>query len=192
MSSAHVGLRFAEGGATRALTFVVDRAHEQYAGRLSVEEMARLVESGVGASGDNPDYVRNTYEHLLQLDIHDAALAEIVRRLNARPPLGRRRAPERLSALSSAAPGEMRVDIAIARTKAHMPFVRRRARAHPRGAARLGVSKSSASENEDRPARRAIARDADDAACAKSGDQLRLFGRKNRADIESPAEARQE
>jgi hypothetical protein len=27
--------------------------------------------------------VRNTYEHLLQLDIHDKALAEIVRRLDA-------------------------------------------------------------------------------------------------------------
>ncbi len=80
-----VGLRFAEGGTARALTFIVDRAHEQYAGRLPVDEMATLVERGVGVSGDNPAYVRNTYEHLLQLDIHDAALAEIVRRLNGSP-----------------------------------------------------------------------------------------------------------
>jgi cation transport protein ChaC len=78
-----VGLRFPGGGATRALTFIVDRAHEQYAGRLPVEEMARLVARGVGASGANPDYVRNTFEHLRQLDVHDAALAEIVRRLTA-------------------------------------------------------------------------------------------------------------
>ncbi|MBY6239670.1 gamma-glutamylcyclotransferase [Methylosinus sp. Sm6] len=78
-----VGLRFAGGVAARALTFVVDRAHEQYAGRLPVEEMARLVAHGVGASGANPDYVRNTFEHLQQLDVHDAALAEIVRRLAA-------------------------------------------------------------------------------------------------------------
>lgn len=77
-----VGLRFAEGGTARALTFIVDRAHEQYAGRLPVDQMATLVERGVGVSGDNPAYVRNTYEHLLQLDIHDAALAEIMRRLN--------------------------------------------------------------------------------------------------------------
>lgn len=78
-----VGLRFPGGGATRALTFVVDRAHQQYAGRLPLEEMARLVACGVGASGANPDYVRNTYQHLLELEVHDAALAEIVRRLNA-------------------------------------------------------------------------------------------------------------
>lgn len=81
-----VGLRFAEGRAARALTFIVDRAHEQYAGRLPVDEMATLVERGVGVSGDNPAYVRNTYEHLLQLDIHDAGLAEIVRRLNRGAP----------------------------------------------------------------------------------------------------------
>jgi glutathione-specific gamma-glutamylcyclotransferase len=78
-----VGLRLPCGGTTRALTFVVDRAHEQYAGRLPIEEMARLVARGVGASGANPDYVRNTYEHLRQLEVHDSALAEIVRRLKA-------------------------------------------------------------------------------------------------------------
>jgi cation transport protein ChaC len=77
-----VGLRFAEGGGARALTFVVDRAHEQYAGRLPIEKAAALVAHGVGASGDNPAYVRNTFEHLRDLDIHDAALAEIVRRLD--------------------------------------------------------------------------------------------------------------
>jgi cation transport protein ChaC len=81
-----VGLRLPGGHAARALTFVVDRAHDQYAGRLTLDEMERLVACGVGASGANPDYVRNTYEHLRQLDVHDAALAEIVRRLNAARP----------------------------------------------------------------------------------------------------------
>ncbi|GLI94461.1 gamma-glutamylcyclotransferase [Methylocystis echinoides] len=77
-----VGVRFAEGGCVNALTYVVDRSHCQYAGRLPVDEMTRLIAEGVGASGDNPAYVRNTYEHLLQLDIHDAELAEITRRLD--------------------------------------------------------------------------------------------------------------
>jgi len=81
-----VPLRFAdggkEGGTTRALAFIVDRAHDQYAGRLPIEEVARLVAEGVGACGDNPAYVRNTYEHLLQLDIRDDALARVVRRLD--------------------------------------------------------------------------------------------------------------
>jgi cation transport protein ChaC len=96
-----VGLRFPGGGATRALAFVVDRAHEQYAGRLPVEEMARLVACGVGASGANPDYVHNTYRHLLELEVRDAALAEVVRRLNAARETAAREnaaAPERRSA----------------------------------------------------------------------------------------------
>ena len=44
--------------------------------------MIRLIAEGVGLNGDNPAYVRNTYEHLLRLDIHDAELAEVVRRLD--------------------------------------------------------------------------------------------------------------
>jgi cation transport protein ChaC len=77
-----VALRFADGGGARAIAYVVDRGHRQYAGRLPKDEMTRLIAEGVGINGDNPAYVRNTYEHLLRLDIHDAELAEIVRRLD--------------------------------------------------------------------------------------------------------------
>jgi cation transport protein ChaC len=85
-----VGLRFAEGGTARALTYIVDRNHRQYAGRLPLEEVTRLVANGVGVTGDNPAYVRNTYEHLLQLDIHDDALAKVVRQLDSEPKWVRR------------------------------------------------------------------------------------------------------
>jgi cation transport protein ChaC len=78
-----ITLRFSEGSSVRALAYVADRSHDQYAGRLSVDEMTQLVAGGIGHNGDNPAYVRNTYEHLLQLDIHDKALGEIVRRLDA-------------------------------------------------------------------------------------------------------------
>jgi len=77
-----VSLRFADGGCANALAYVVDRSHGQYAGRLPYDEMTRLVAEGVGVSGDNPAYVRNTYEHLLRFDIHDAELAEVVKRLD--------------------------------------------------------------------------------------------------------------
>ncbi|MBL1257560.1 gamma-glutamylcyclotransferase [Methylocystis sp. Sn-Cys] len=77
-----VGVRFAEGGCANALAYVVDRSHCQYAGRLPYDEMTKLIAEGCGLAGDNPAYVRNTYEHLLQLDIHDAELAEVVRRLD--------------------------------------------------------------------------------------------------------------
>ena len=74
-----VSLRLADGGTVRALAYVVDRDHHQYAGRLPLDHMTRLVAEGVGVNGDNPAYVRNTYEHLLRLDIHDAELAAVVR-----------------------------------------------------------------------------------------------------------------
>ena len=74
-----VSLRLADGGAVKALAYVVDRRHHQYAGRLPLDDMTRLVAEGVGVNGDNPAYVRNTYEHLLRLDIHDSELAAVVR-----------------------------------------------------------------------------------------------------------------
>jgi len=76
-------VRFAEGESVPALAYVVDRSHEQYAGRLPLEEVTRLVAGARGAFGDNPAYVRNTYEHLLRLDIHDEELAAVTRKLDA-------------------------------------------------------------------------------------------------------------
>lgn len=78
-----VPLRFNDGGCVQAVAYVVDRTHSQYAGRLPLDEMTRLVAEGVGINGDNPAYVRNTYEHLLRLDIRDAELGEVVRALDA-------------------------------------------------------------------------------------------------------------
>jgi cation transport protein ChaC len=75
--------RFAEGSSVEAVTYVVDRAHPQYAGRLPTEEMARVVAAARGASGDNPDYIRNTYEHLLACGICDERLAAVTRALDA-------------------------------------------------------------------------------------------------------------
>jgi cation transport protein ChaC len=88
-----VPLRFADGAGARAIAYVVDRGHRQYAGRLPVDDVTRLVSEGVGVNGDNPAYVRNTYEHLLRLGICDDELAEVVRRLDGqscRAPLPRR------------------------------------------------------------------------------------------------------
>jgi cation transport protein ChaC len=61
----------------RALTYVVDRRHAQYAGRLREEEVLRLVRSAEGRSGRNPDYVTATQAHLVELGVHDAALARL-------------------------------------------------------------------------------------------------------------------
>jgi cation transport protein ChaC len=61
----------------KALTYVVDRAHGQYAGRLADEELLRLVRGARGHSGLNPDYVTATQAHLIELGVHDAVLTRL-------------------------------------------------------------------------------------------------------------------
>jgi cation transport protein ChaC len=77
--------RLADGRAVTALSYAVDRAHAQYAGRLERPDLARFVTQGQGASGANPEYVRNTQAHLLQLGIHDATLTWLVAHLEHAP-----------------------------------------------------------------------------------------------------------
>ncbi len=60
-----------------AVCYVVDRTHAQYAGRLPIEEQARLVRQGVGVGGPNPDYVKNTVEHFDDIGIKDVQLRRL-------------------------------------------------------------------------------------------------------------------
>jgi len=72
-----VHVQLEDGRRVRALTFVVDRRHPQYAGRLPEADVMRLVRQGVGLSGANPDYVRATHEHLIEIGVSDPILARI-------------------------------------------------------------------------------------------------------------------
>ena len=67
----------AGGETVAALAYVVDRGHPQYAGRLPQEDSLRLVRQGVGVSGANPDYVRSTHRHLLEMGVTDPVLAQL-------------------------------------------------------------------------------------------------------------------
>lgn len=71
----------ADGRAAEVLAYAVDRTHLQYAGALDPPELERLVGQGVGVSGANPDYVRQTYEHMVEIGVEDRVLAAIVARL---------------------------------------------------------------------------------------------------------------
>jgi cation transport protein ChaC len=64
-----------------ALCYVVDHAHPQYAGRLSLDMQARLVRSAVGRSGPNIDYVLNTVRHLEEAGIEDVELIALAAKL---------------------------------------------------------------------------------------------------------------
>jgi cation transport protein ChaC len=77
----------ADGRHVAALTFVVDRQHAQFAGRLTVAEQVRLVRVGVGESGPNPEYVLETARHLHALGIRDRGLDELVAALRVDLPI---------------------------------------------------------------------------------------------------------
>jgi cation transport protein ChaC len=79
-------IRFADGSAARALTYVVDRTSGQYAGKLDEDQQFRLVASARGRSGENRDYVINTAAHLAELGMPDPRLDRLARRLTAYQP----------------------------------------------------------------------------------------------------------
>lgn len=64
-------------GAVAAHACVVRRASPDYAGRLSVDEMARLLAAAVGGRGSGRDYLANTVRHLEELGIRDGLLHRI-------------------------------------------------------------------------------------------------------------------
>ncbi len=66
-----VDVMLGNGIKVRALTYLVNRRHEQYSGALTVEEAASQVSGAVGQAGPNEDYVHNTVEHIRVLGIHD-------------------------------------------------------------------------------------------------------------------------
>lgn len=71
----------ADGTTVDALTYVVDPAHEQYAGQLGFDAVVSHVRQGHGTGGSCIDYVRNTAEHLAEMGISDPELDRVVEAL---------------------------------------------------------------------------------------------------------------
>jgi glutathione-specific gamma-glutamylcyclotransferase len=65
-----------------ALTYVVDRGHIQYAGRLSLPEQVRHVRQGHGQSGANRDYVLATVKAIEAEGFRDAQLHQLAMMLH--------------------------------------------------------------------------------------------------------------
>jgi cation transport protein ChaC len=74
-------IRLAGGAITQAVTYIVDRAHAQYAGGLDEADAASIVSGSVGRSGPNEEYVFNTLQHLEALGIRDHWLEAVGSRL---------------------------------------------------------------------------------------------------------------
>jgi len=63
---------------TPALTFVADPEHEQYCGKPSIEDAARIIAKAHGRGGPNRDYLRSTLDHLDEFGIADGPLHRIM------------------------------------------------------------------------------------------------------------------
>jgi len=73
-----VPLLLTDGRAVKAVTYVVDRSHRQYAGALDALDAARVVDQAEGRSGPNDAYVFNTLAHLKEMGIRDHWLEQVV------------------------------------------------------------------------------------------------------------------
>jgi cation transport protein ChaC len=69
--------RLDSGRPVRALAFVVDRWHRQYAGGLTPLQTAALVLQGHGGRGPCRDYLANTLAHLSELGLEDRGLKQL-------------------------------------------------------------------------------------------------------------------
>jgi len=70
----------------RVLTFIANVAHPGYAGRLSIEQTARLVATCRGDRGSNIDYLARTIKHLAELGVRDHNLQGVLAAVQALRP----------------------------------------------------------------------------------------------------------
>ena len=75
-----VRVRMRRGRVVRALSFVADPGHGQFAGDLDVEHTARLVAQGRGGRGHNVEYLRRTLAHMHEIGVRDPHLDWVLAR----------------------------------------------------------------------------------------------------------------
>jgi cation transport protein ChaC len=71
------------GRPAKARAFVVDRDHANYAGRLSLDETARLILQGTGGRGSCQQYLENTVRELNKLGLIDGPLHRLEKKVKA-------------------------------------------------------------------------------------------------------------
>ena len=70
-------------GVLRALAFVVLRNCPDYAGRLPLDEVVRIILAAVGRRGTCRDYLESTFCHLERLGLADRPLSRVAARVRA-------------------------------------------------------------------------------------------------------------
>ena len=61
----------ASGQRVRALSYVINRDHAQYAGGMSLDAQAAIIAASIGDKGPNCDYLFATVDHLAQIGVSD-------------------------------------------------------------------------------------------------------------------------
>ena len=75
----HVTLRLQDSSKTEGLTYVADRSHYQYAGKVPDAKIAAVIRHATGVMGSNRDYLLNTVQHLEEMGIADTSLHRIMK-----------------------------------------------------------------------------------------------------------------
>ena len=73
-----LGVETDEYGRVPALTFVVDKRHPHYTGKLSLETMAAYMAGARGVYGTNRDYLAGTIEEMRKLNVVDQELIQLL------------------------------------------------------------------------------------------------------------------
>ncbi|RFC64974.1 gamma-glutamylcyclotransferase [Fulvimarina endophytica] len=76
-----VSIRLTGGGSVHAVTYVVDRGHPQYGGKIAAEDAARIVMTAHGRSGPNVEYVTNALTEIHALGLRDPWLETVAAHL---------------------------------------------------------------------------------------------------------------
>lgn len=71
-------------GKKMAIFYVAIDGHEQYAGDLTKDQQAEIIARSAGGMGSNRDYLFNSHNILLELDIHDEYMAKLVDMVKAK------------------------------------------------------------------------------------------------------------
>ncbi len=76
-------VRLADRRRVRALVFVSDMRHPQWAGSLDLDSQARLIAGSEGLSGRNIDYLRDLVEHLREERVADKTMELLLQKVEA-------------------------------------------------------------------------------------------------------------
>ncbi|MGB1235958.1 MAG: gamma-glutamylcyclotransferase [Planktomarina sp.] len=72
-----------DGRQVQAVTYIINRDHEQYCAGMALEQQAQVIARAVGGKGPNPEYLYNTANLLQDLDIPDPDMEWLTARVRA-------------------------------------------------------------------------------------------------------------